>query len=502
MRTWITRLWLILVLSLPALVPPGLLARAQGTTWSSPRRIPAYYNLLKAPTLVADQNHTVHAFDDEKAAGGNVIVYRRWSAVSGDWSAPVDILLFRDGLAGMMGVQLDDSGRFHMIFYSGEETRGNVYYTWAYAANAGSAAAWSEPVQIAPSAGPLVAGALVAAGPGRLVAVYTGLGQGVGVYAVHSADSGQTWSMPVAVDLADTPGLTPVAFWLTGDTHGRVHVVWHVANEGGQGEEILYARLSADLAAWSQPILLAGRETDLENMGWGSIISVDDRLIVAYQDSFPATRWVRQSADGGETWSEPVRPFPYEGGYEYTALVKDSSNVVHMVLGNRLPSPETYGMWYSKLVDGVWTPLEPIISGPGRRDFGPCCPRAVMSQGNVLLATWAHNVSNEYLTGAWYAYLHLDAPELPVVPLAQPTAWPALATATPTAIMASPAPTRVVGEVNGGSATGKAANPGTNVYLAVVPVVIIILAVLVVQQLRRSRDESGRPYFAGTPRRK
>jgi hypothetical protein len=480
------------------------MARAQGeATWSTPKRVPAYYDLLRAPVLVADQNHTVHAFNQEKSAGGgNVIAYRRWSAVSRDWSPPVDILLFGEGLSGMMGVQLDDSGRLHLIFYSGEETQGNVFYTWAYAAQAGSAAAWSEPVQIAPSAGPLVAGALIAQGSDRLVAVYTGLGQGVGVYAFQSVDGGHTWSKPATVDIVDTPENTPVAHWLTSDSQGRVHAVWHVANNAGQGEEIWYARLSADLVAWSQPILLAGRESDLENMGWGSIISVDDRLIVAYQDSFPATRWVRQSADGGETWGEPVRPFPHVGGYEYTALVKDSNNVVHMVLGNRFPSPETYGMWYSKLVEGVWTPLEPIISGPARPDFGPCCPRAVISQGNVLLATWAHNVNSEFLTGAWYAYLDLDAPELPVVPLQVPTALPAQATATPTAPAPSPAPTRSLGEPNNGAGTANPTDPATDIYLAVVPVVLIVLAVLGIQQLRRSREESGRPYFAQTHKRK
>lgn len=472
-------------------------AEAAGT-WSVPRQIPDYHNPLTAPLLVADQAGAIYAFNYEtNATNSGVLVFRRWSLAQ-DWSAPVDFLVLgvRAGPQSVQGVFLDQAGRFHLIYYSGTEQVGALYYSWAYAVNAHQASAWSEPVAIARQAGPVAAAALTGDGQGRLVAVYGGQALGVGLYEVRSADGGRTWTAPAVISLVTAPDRWPSAVWLTPDEGGRVHAVWHINNLAGVGEEIWYARLEPATERWADLARLAGRQSDLDLLGWGSLVEAGDSLIVAYQQGYPPTRWVRQSPDGGRTWTDPVRPFPHIGGYEYIVLTRDSNDVVHMVLGNRLPNPETHGMWHSQLVDNLWTPLEPISAGPSTATFDPCCPRAVISQGNLLFATWAHNVRREHLTGAWYAYKVLDAPRLPEVPLPVPPA----AEPEPTApAVPSPTPSQPAGGVEvappAGSpedqpaaapvTTEREASPAVPILVGTLPVIAVIGLVVLVRRFWR-----------------
>jgi hypothetical protein len=152
-------------------------------------------------------------------------------------------------------------------------------------------------------------------------------------------------------------------------------------------------------------------------------------------------------------------------------------------------------MWYSRRVGRQWLPLEPIISGPSTSAFDPCCPQAVISQGNILLATWAHNVRAEFLTGAWYSYTILDAPELPVVAPASPP----MATSTPTAVpseTAAPAasPTATPRTFTGSQAAPRpGGNPSTPILLGMVPVVGFVALLILGRLTRRSDGPSAPP---------
>lgn len=475
----------------PALVP----ANAQGgTIWSPPKRIPNYNNQLRAPLLVADQNRTVHAFDIEVSASDRgAIVYRRWTLAKG-WTNSVDVIDTgaRTGPLEIIGVVLDQQGRFHLVYYRGTQTAGSLYYTWAYAIDAAQASNWSTPRSIADNAGPVAAGDLAANSQDKLVAVFGGQADGIGLYEVHSTDAGQSWSDPVPLSIATAPDTWPVAIWLAPDEAGNVHVTWHLANNLGQGLDIRYARLWPDDAQWEHETVIAKRDTELELVGWASIIAVEGKLIVAYQDGFPPTRWVRQSTDNGQSWADPIRPFQHIGGYEYIALVSDSVGTVHMVMGNRIASPEIHGMWHSQLTNNIWTPLVPITSGPSTATFDPCCAQAVMSQGNVLLATWPHNVRQENLTGAWYSYLQLNTPELPIVPLAGPSGASQASQPAVTAGAAATQPTAptAIGPTPTTDLPTDVApnnNPTAPLYVAVVPVLLLVVTLIVVRQTRGRR---------------
>lgn len=461
--------------------------------WSPQQRIPDYDDQASAPYLVADQNRTVHAFNYQPVSddGEMAIFYRQWTPDLG-WTTPVDILLPETNVPdSLQGVFLDRAGTLHLIYFAGyhvggNQLKGTINYSRALAVNAGRASAWSTPRAVGEGAGPQTFAALTGDDRGNLSIVYSGQREGIGLYEVHSADGGDTWSEPVIVSLVYEEEHWPMAIQLDMDREGRLHAVWTLVNAAGLGEGIYYARLEADRARWSEPILLAARDEGDLAACWASIIVYRDELFVIYYDGFPPTRWMRRSTDGGQTWTAPVRPFPHQGTYVYAVLLIDSNEVLHMILGNRT-TDGIHGMWHSEWLGEHWSALEAIVSGPKTMHFDPENPQAVISQGNTLLVTWESDILRDHLNGAWYSYTVLDAPELPVVPLPNLTATPTPpATATPTTLL--PTPTSTPRAVLSGQSEDLAAATGMNdpaapVIVGVAPVVLLIAVAIVVQRL-------------------
>jgi len=464
----------------------GLAENGPTDPWSWPERIPQYNTLLYAPLMAVDSEGVVHAFNLESGAGQDFsILHRAWTPNEG-WSAPVDVLLPDYlGLAPMlMSVFLDREDMIHLVYYASSMTEGEIYYSNVRAVDAGLSQAWSEPVPIGPNAAGVAAAALGGNEAGELLMLYGGQREGLGLYAVHSVDGGLTWSDPASVWRAPGEGIWPTSISLTADDTGKLHAVWDTGNSLGQGVDIGYAQLSQDLLTWEHATTLARQAEAQDMVGSPSIIANGDDLIVVYQDGFPPTKMMRQSFDRGLTWSMPVRPFPHVGGYGDVAMVKDSLGGIHMILGNRYPIPEIHGMWYSRLVGGQWTPLEPIISGPRTDTFDPCCPEAVVCNGNVLLAAWPHNVSQEHLTGAWYAFRTLDAPPLreaparPLATAASPSTPVPDAGRTPTpTVRTTPTHVSAAAPVDEGSAPAEG-NPAIPVYVGIIPVVLLTIAAI------------------------
>ena len=468
------------------------LAAQQPNQWSPPQRIPYYDDEGQAPHLLADSNKTVHAFNSQKVSGQLVITYRQWSLDQG-WTVPIDILLPTEKKqARIMDVFLDQSGMMHLVFFSGDDGGANIYYSKAPAVHAGQAQAWSAPELIGEKARSPSIAALAGDDKGNLFVVYSGKPDGIGVYAIYSNDAGDTWSEPIPIFLTYSSELFPFAFKIHLDQQGQLHALWTINNIGGNGEAIYYARLSTEHLQWSEPIELAvveGYEAD-----WASVIEHNNELFVIYQNSVPATRWMRKSYDGGETWTEPVRPFPHVGEYGHAALVVDSNNELHMILGNRIGNPAIHGMWHSRWQSDHWGNLKAIISGASSKvrgsGFDPTMPTSIVSQGNLLLATW---VNDHGFNGAWYSYLILDAPELPAVALPTLTAQPS---PTPTATVTSPAstPSPLLNPMLRGQSDESPASrssPAWPLIVGFIPVVLLILATIGVRTYRQTRQPKG-----------
>ena len=115
------------------------------------------------------------------------------------------------------------------------------------------------------------------------------------------------------------------------------------------------------------------------------------------------------SKNNGETWTPPERPWPHIGEYENAVFLKDGKGRLHTILGNR-DGDCCHGMWHAMYVDGEWQELVSIIEGPKTIDFDPSAPDAVMSQGNLIMATWWMDSKDR--NGAWYSYATIDDVEM------------------------------------------------------------------------------------------
>ncbi len=411
--TYFSKLFLILTVLFTNTGKPQL-----SNQWVTPQQIPNYERTSRPPFIIADHQNRIHAFNYESInATNNAVFYRSWSP-NGGWTPPTDIILAGQGggPATLQDVKLDQDGTFHLVFYISSTQGGNLYYSQAYINSVDNSNAWSSPSLIGPNAGPLAYSFISIDQNGNLFVFYAGDLSGKGLYLVSSEDSGQTWTQPTMLAVNSDTSLSVGAIRSLVDENGSIHVVWSLINDTGIGEEVHYARLSEDQTSLNVETIIARREGEDYSTTWPDLIRADDQLLLFYQDSFPATRFMRTSRDNGDNWSLPVQPFPYIGEYETTAMVKDSLGELHLLLGNRTVDPEIHGMWYSQWLGTRWSTLSAITYGQKTAAFDPSVPKAVILSGNLLFVTWWNDTRVDDRTGAWYSYRLLDAPSIPPEP--------------------------------------------------------------------------------------
>lgn len=389
-----------LVLAQPT---PALAQDSETLDWSYPVQIPQYHKDSRPPVLVADLNNQIHGFTvDTSPDGGSAIVYRKWTEDIG-WQIPVDIILPpRQGTAKILGVEIDQDDVVHLVAFYGDIFGAGLYHIFAPLAYADRGLSWSEPALIADAPGPLAEGMLVSNESGQMHVVYQGGRVGLGLYEVFSEDGGLTWSDPVTLYLSSSENALPSAVDVYLDDQETLHAVWSIWNaQLGVGDELFYSQRVSGSAGWTIPTLIANRTGREYESDWGAITAAGEELLIVYQDSFPAAKFMRRSTDGGLTWTDPERPWPHIGEYENAVFLKDGSDRLHTILGNR-DGDCCHGMWHSVYEEGKWKPLEPLIFGPKTIDFDPSAPDAVISQGNLILATWWMDSKDR--NGAWYSY--------------------------------------------------------------------------------------------------
>ncbi len=474
--------------------------------WSSQQRIPGYFNSTRPPYLIADQNHTVHAFASQRFGEGSdsqvLITYNRWTVETG-WTKPTDIMVSPVYEARIMGVFLDKTGIMHMLFFGGNDNGASMYYTRAAAVDADKAPAWSTPLPIADSAITPSIAALAGNDKGNLVVVYSGnLGEGNSLYGVYSNDNGATWTAPSLLWSTYSTEFWPSDLQINFGTSGQLHAVWNYVDKLGRNVAAYYAEL-ADVATmqWSEPVAVD------KSVGLGiaalSVVEYHGEVYVFYNNGIDKqvspVLWMRRTSDHGKTWSNPLRPFPSHIGRNGAAsIVVDSNDVIHLFFGQRTPdgSTDIHGMWHTMWRNGNWTPLQPVVSGPlvqGNDDsaFDPGDAHAVVSQGNLLLVTWATDPGNGS-NGVWYSYAQIDAPALAAAPLLVP---PELFTPTPVATPTSeraptstPVPTSapVTFSSHRPSSSALANNAAAPLLAGLIPVLMLLACIFVVTKSRRT----------------
>jgi hypothetical protein len=483
----VSKVLIFVLLGLAVFLTPDFGVAQEPYRWTVPKQIPDYFNFLEPPIMVADSNRTVHAFNLENQDNTYTIVYRQWSIANG-WTLPVEVLLpeFLGLAPSLLDVILDESGYINLIYFAGGRDSGSIFFTRSLAVYADDAAEWSKPEVVTSDAGPLPSGKIIELHNSELAVVFSGNRYGNGVYETIFSSREGVWTTPNLVHRSMTEDFFPGGIDLVYDPDGYIHVVWDYSDDSGLAKTTWYARRNIGLGEWESIQELSHVDNDLEYSGQASIIKAEGILIVVYYDDFPPTRFIRTSGDNGDTWSSEFRPFPHRGGYGNARLVKDSRGTIHMIIGNRIQSPEIHGMWYSRFVDDTWLPLTPITSGLATDSYDPTQPRAVVVQGNVLLAAWSNDVRSEFRTGAWYSYTFLDAPELPVktLPESGPFESPdepnhKLATTVPTETSIPVLPGRSAGSSSTDRLDALSGNPATLIFIGVFPVMILVAGALV-----------------------
>ena len=163
---------------------------------------------------------------------------------------------------------------------------------------------------------------------------------------------------------------------------------------------------------------------------------------------------------------------------------------LHMILGNRIGSPEIHGMWHSRWINGSWSNPEPVITGPKTPEFDPSAPKAVFLQGNILFATWWNDTDYEHRNGAWFSYKTFNFPALPLAPLPTPTASPPPATPTsevrPTDAIAGTSTPRPdwAEQAEDPDGSSGSSSPSIPLVLGAIPAFLLVFLVLFASRLR------------------
>jgi hypothetical protein len=460
-----------------------------GTFWSEQARIPVYVDGTEDPPfLIADSNHTVHAFnsqplnlEDPKSPGA--VFYRQWTPENG-WSYPNDILIDTDGLnLGVVGVANDQSGRVNLI----AQKDADIYYTQNYLADANLSSSWPRPVLLAGSserARPGVANVASIAtnnDGSEIVVIYAGSQYGNGLYFTSSSDGGSTWTEPYPIYLTGDGTIIVTDPDLFAGESGIFQAVWSTFLEDGSAGPGFYANYDPKTQTWSEPVAL-----DTPGIRTPSIIEKDGELFVAYYHANANQDWWRSSSDNGKTWSVPkLFSTSHKGTNGNVSFAIDGANVLHAFWGQRIDD-NNHGMWHEVFTDGTFTSIEAVVRGPqikdkvGGKGFDPRSARAVIVNGNMALVTWGTDGAAG-INGAWYSYKRLDAPELPTVVVGVPTLPASESTAVsvmPTATSVSQDAPLVDNSELFKDSRGLSGSPQTLVSMGVIPVVLLLAGVM------------------------
>jgi hypothetical protein len=494
-------LWIVLA----RITSPIPYAQAQVSQphWTIPQQVPGYLDDTFTPFLIVDKNRTVHAFANQSVGESDqriAIVYRKWMIDRG-WTPSIDVILLPGMDVGILGTFIDDNSIIHIVFWGSRDAIVNLYYSKAPVALADQARAWSEPKVIGTNIIDSATAGLQGDDKGNLVVVYGSGIDGNGVYTTQSSDSGENWTEPAPIFFSEDPVNFPYVIRLIADSENQMHATWGIVSPTGNNLSLHYARYNVENDSWSEVILLDERVDQSGYFGpaYPTIAENGNEIVVFYNNGNTnangpvglgrPVQMMVESRDGGFSWSKPSVPFPqYLGRSGEHTIAVDSNGVVHAIFIQRIDQTidgqylPISGIWHSEYRDNRWSQPERIPVPFDAHDI-----RSVVSQGNVLLATWRADPGVGQF-GVYYSYKVLDAPELPVETPTIPENTPAqVATSviSPKITSGEISPQPTVGVSNNWLAAepaGNQFNPGVWLMIGLAPVVFVLLAFVLIRR--------------------
>jgi len=452
-------------------------AQAEGGEWSTPILLfdaEGQGNIF-LPSVVADQSGRVHVFwnlvlaEDDDQSFYSLLYYTRWDGTA--WTDPIDVLASPSATAPSAAVDL--SGNIHLIWHGPGDL---LFYSQAPGGGTNSAHSWTSPIVIEETN---IRSRIAIDSSGRLHLVYPRR-DSLGLYYRRSEDRGATWSLPVNISQTSRFDSSADFVRLAISDSGTIHVVWTEFQLpfGWPPIGLFYSNSTDGGQTWLEPIELVS-----EGYNQVNVAVVDDDVVHVVWNGMAGVhgRYHRWSSDSGRTWSKTFKlnTAGVEGSTGPPPLVVDSEGTLHLLMTDA----DTSGadcVLYSSWQNQSWT-TPTCISGEeaGASDFIEE-PTMVISEGNNLQAVFWDDRQR-----LWYTTKQTAAPTVPPVPIPTETSKPTRSIKLPTpsrtpAPTPTPRPTRVV-PLNEKMDESSPPNPGEPVFLAMVPVVVLISSIILIR---------------------
>jgi hypothetical protein len=209
------------------------------------------------------------------------------------------------------------------------------------------------------------------------------------------------------------------------DSRDRVHVVWDHGSDWYLGLDRpgngVYRRSDDGGATWQAHIILGIPNEPVVQTTLG--LTLEGNPLVVYRSAYQREIFFQYSPDGGVTWTGAVAipgvqaRDPLERGLDSYTLATDSANRVHLlIVGFPEGSHAIIPMLLHLVWDGQrWSAPEIVAQGPNY----PMWPRAVVSMGNQLHATWfTYTEASDWgERRVWHSMKPLDSPAIAPLPL-------------------------------------------------------------------------------------
>jgi hypothetical protein len=372
--------------------------------WSAPAEVASVAQQLSAPTSAADGQNNIHTFWVETSVidgleGASTIQYIR--ANDEGWSSPVTIISEAHTRPIQLNAISDAQSRLLLSWV--DRNTGDIFFSWAESQNADKPSEWSKPQYIPSASQTNSSPDFLADGAGKILVTYAiPVNEQRGIYVVESSDGGTTWTQPLRIFDAASPGWEMVDrpnLSLTGD--GRLHLLFRryaFQEETRRSLGLYYAQSSDGGITWTDPEVVSEHP-----VVWSDV--------VAYGPSILHRIWQEQrqamlvsfhqiSGDNGLTWSSPVILSSVQDDPSLTVQTIDKAgNLYFLQLSNEDRLKILDHTWNGS----GWTSQEPKEFYIKDRGTPTALTAGVSSQGNLRLSVLVSypDLTGQAKSGIW-----------------------------------------------------------------------------------------------------
>ena len=307
------------------------------------------------------------------------------------------------------------------------------------------------------------------------------------IFYRHSTNGGESWSAPVNLSNSFAGSVKPQVHVGSG---GDVYVTWEEGEDwyahAGYPVASMYAYSADGGNTWVEPIVFSSTLGAPQQITLGT--SQDGGLVVVWRLPKKSSYYYQRSTDNGITWSEPqpipgviAKPWePFSLDAYHTAT--DSVGNVHLlVLGYRSPLERELGLIHVVWNGSQWSSPTVIYVSSDPPEW----PRIDVGAGNKVYATWFTRDEEHINDSArgryqiWVSSYQADAPAQTPAPLPPPipTLTPDVSSQATPGSTTAPAP--VILTDNSGLPPGLYTESDEigQLILALSPIVVLVLII-------------------------